>query len=252
MKAHQRVIKDRLAAESPEPAALDIRGAQVRPITLAEARTIIEVYEPMPAVSWLAFGIFFGDRLGGTVVYGPEYGENLGVWDGRGYTGQLIALLRGACLHWAHPHAASKLIRRSMDLLPKRYKVVTATVDRGVDEVGTVYQAAGFDFVGIMRRGGRVRVAINGKRMSERQAGRLAGTRGARALARLGFDAEAVPRKERYFAFRGSKSERQRNRAAIAHLIKAYSKRAASPQPRKAFSAAASSAPSSELGNRCP
>jgi hypothetical protein len=225
MKAHQRVIKDRLAAESPEPAALDIRGAQVRPITLAEARTIIEVYEPMPAVSWLAFGIFFGDRLGGAVVYGPEYGENLGVWDGRGYTGQLIALLRGACLHWAHEHSASKLVRRSMRLLPAGYKVITATVDALVGEVGTIYQAAGFHFVGTMRAGGRARVAINGKHLSERQAGRLAGTRGVHALARLGFDAEAVPRKERYFAFRGTRDERKQLRAAISQLIKPYPRR---------------------------
>jgi hypothetical protein len=64
-KAHQRVIKERLAAENPEPPAVDTRGAQVRPITLAEARTIIEKFEPMPAVSRYCFGIFFGDRLGG-------------------------------------------------------------------------------------------------------------------------------------------------------------------------------------------
>jgi hypothetical protein len=133
----------------------------------------------MAAVSRLAFGIFFGDRLGGAVVYGDEYGENLGVWNRYGYDGQIIALVRGACLPWAHPHSASKLIRRSMALLPKRYKVITATVDRAAGEVGTIYQAAGFDYVGVMRSGGRAQVSINGKRLSERQAGRLAGTRGA-------------------------------------------------------------------------
>ena len=96
-KAHQRVIKERLAAENPEPPAVDIRGAQVRPITLAEARTIIEKFEPMPAVSRYCFGIFFGDRLGGAVVYGDEYGENLGVWNKFGFNGRIIALTRGCC-----------------------------------------------------------------------------------------------------------------------------------------------------------
>jgi hypothetical protein len=51
LKAQQRVIKERLAAEQPEPTAVDIRGAQVRSIRLADARTIIEKFEPMPAVS---------------------------------------------------------------------------------------------------------------------------------------------------------------------------------------------------------
>jgi hypothetical protein len=88
-------------------------------------------------------------------------------------------------------------------------------------EVGTIYQACGFDFVGVMRLGGRALVRVNGKYMSERQAGRLAGTRGARALARLGFDVTAVPRRGRYFAFRG---RRRKLRRAIGHLIQPYPK----------------------------
>jgi hypothetical protein len=54
------------------------------------------------------------------VVYGDEYAENRGVWDRFGFTGRIIGLLRGCCLPWAHPHSASKLIRRSTELLPAR------------------------------------------------------------------------------------------------------------------------------------
>jgi hypothetical protein len=93
---------------------------------------LIEQYEwlgTMPAVTRHCFGIFFDGELGGDALYGDEPGENLGVWDRYGFTGKITALARGACLPWAHPHAASKLIRRLMDLLPERYKVVTATVD---------------------------------------------------------------------------------------------------------------------------
>jgi hypothetical protein len=237
-KAHQRIIRERLAAKSPESAAVDIRGAQVRPITLAEARALIEVYEPMSAVSRFAFGIFFDRRCGGAVVYGDEYTENLGVWDRYGYRGKIIALLRGACEPWAHPHSGSKLIRRSMRLLPEQYRVVTATVDALANEIGTIYQAAGFDYVGVMRGGGRTQISVNGKHVSERQAERLAGTRGARALAQLGFDAEAVPRRGRYFAFRGSRLERQRYRAAIGHLIKPYPKRNAAQRSLAELAAA--------------
>ena len=158
---------------------------------------------------------FFAGELGGAVVYADEASENLGVWNRYGFTGKIITLARGACLPWAHPHAASKLIRRSMDLLPERYKIVTATVDAFAGEVGTIYQACGFDYVGTMRQGGRALIRVNGKHLSERQVGRLVGTRGARALARLGFDAIPVPRRARYFAFRGSKQQRKHNRAAI-------------------------------------
>ena len=156
---------------------------------------------------------------------GDEYAENLGVWRRYGFDGRIIALQRGACCHWAHPHAASKLIRRSMDLLPDRYTVVTATVDAEAGEIGTIYQACGFEFVGIMRGGGRASVRVNGKTMSERQAGSLVGTQGSSALARLGFDAIPTARKGRYFAFRGARAERQRLRAAITHLIAPYPKR---------------------------
>jgi len=76
-----------------------------------------------------------------------------------------------------------------------------------------------------MKQGGRTLIRINGRTMSERQAGRLAGTQGARTLARLGFDASPVARRARYFAFRGSKRERARDRAAIADLIVPYPRR---------------------------
>jgi hypothetical protein len=116
-------------ARQHHPPSLDISTATVRPIPLSEARAIIEQHEylgTMPAVARWAFGIFFGERCGGAVIYGDEYAENRGY----GFTGRIIGLLRGACLPWAHPHAASKLIRRSMDLLPERYKVITAMLCR--------------------------------------------------------------------------------------------------------------------------
>lgn len=227
-KAHQRVIRDRLAAEdTAPPRELDIGKAVVRPIARAEASAVIERYEwlgTMP-LSRFHFGIFFDGELGGVVVYGDEYGANLGVWNRYGFEGKIIGLLRGACTHWAHPHTASKLIRRSMDLLPPQYTVVTATVDADAGEIGTVYQAAGFNYVGTMRAGGRSLTRVSGKAVSERTMQRLAGTQGARALARLGFDTISVPRRARYFAFVGDRYERERNRAAIAHLIKSYPKR---------------------------
>lgn len=94
--------------------------------------------------------------------------------------------------------------------------MVTATVDARAGEVGTIYQAAGFDYVGPMRKGTRAVIRLSGKHMSERAAQQLVGTQGTVILARLGFDAISVPRKKRYFAFLGHKRERAQHRAAIA------------------------------------
>jgi hypothetical protein len=143
-KAHQARKHRENSPDVSDDQDCDIASATVRPIPLTEARGIIEKHEylgTMPAVARFAYGIFFGERIGGVAVFGDEYAENRGVWDRYGFTGRIIALLRGACLPWAHRHSASKLIRRAMALLPERFKVVTATCCATAGEVGTVYQA---------------------------------------------------------------------------------------------------------------
>ena len=75
VRAHQ--AREPVQAEAP-----GIATATVRPVTLTEARAIIEKHEflgTMPAVARWAFGIFFGERCGGAVVFGDEYCENLGI-----------------------------------------------------------------------------------------------------------------------------------------------------------------------------
>jgi hypothetical protein len=222
VKAHQRVVRERTALSEESNTLFgrywdqintNIGNAVIRPITCGQASTIIMAYEwlaSMPAVHQFYYGIFFDGYCAGAVVYSPEYAENMGVWDGYGFTGRIILLSRGACVHWAHPHSASKLIRRSMDQLPPKYEVVTATVDRRAGEVGTIYQACGFDYAGVMSQGGRW---SNGRSVRRKIA-----------------SGEAViiqreARKERYFGFRGSRSIKKRNRGAIAHKFQPYPKR---------------------------
>lgn len=241
--AWQKQIRDRRAADNSDADLFgnwwvgidhDIRKADVREIDIPTARAIILDYEwlgTMPAIVRHCFGIFFEGNLAGAVVYSPEYSENLGVWERYGYAGKMILLSRGACVHWAHPHAASKLIRASMRLLPGHYDVVTATVDANANEIGTIYQACGFDYVGLMSKGGkRVSYKIGDVRKSARQAKRDFGSTGERELERLGVGGiETHDRIHRYFAFRGPPSVQRRNRRAIAHKIKPFPKRAARP-----------------------
>jgi hypothetical protein len=213
----------------------------VRRIDIATAKVVIEEYEwlgKMPAVVWCAFGIYFGDDLGGVVTYGPEYGENLGVWDKYGYTGKIITLSRGAEVWWAPKNTASKLICGSMKMLDDRFEVVTATVDSGAGEVGTIYQACNFDYapMGTHPRNGAI---INGKPYTSRALRQVFGFGSIKALRERFGAAAVVPLKEkpkgRYFAFRGGKVARKHNRAMIKPLIKPYPHRDVSAEPAVAY-----------------
>lgn len=234
-KSHQRQIREKLAAteaslEDIFPLDKSIEKAVVREISAKEARVIIEKYEWLGTMSSFiirCYGIFFDGVIGGCVIYSSEYTENLGVWDRYDYTGKIVCLSRGACVHWAHPHSASKLIRTSMKMLPEKYKIVTCTVDSSAGEIGTIYQACGFDYVGVMSKGGNRSSIItpDGKHVSERMAYTLYGTRSIKKLSEMGMNVIAVARKGRYFGFCGNKKENKLNQKAIEHIIKPYPKR---------------------------
>ena len=240
--AWQKKIRDKRAREDAdvdlfgrwwEGLDLTLANSEVREIDHATAKTIIEKYEwlgNMGAMNLHRFGIYFGGHLGGAVVYSVEYIENLGKWDSYGFTGKIILLSRGACAHWTPVGSASRLIRRSMDFLPPRYEVVTATVDAEAGEVGTIYQACGFHYAGQLSKGGPITSAkVNGKTINARQLKNKFGTRGHMALEKMDCsgvtDIQAHARKKRYFAFRGSRSSVKAHKMAIAHLIKPYPKR---------------------------
>ena len=245
-KAWQRIVREKKADEESkdlfgkwwEDVPLDIASADVRPVTYQTAKAIIEEYEwlgTMPHICLHAFGIFFEGACGGVVTYSPEYCENLGRWDQYGFTGKIILLSRGACTHWAHPHAGSKLIRQSMKMLPKKYEVVTAMIDRRAGEYGTIYQACGFDYVGALReRTGLIKrqdtVVLDGQMLAHRTTKQRFGTGDKKKIkAMLGDRVQFIPDidKDRYFAFLGSKKQKRENRKAIEHLIRPYPKREA-------------------------
>jgi hypothetical protein len=258
--AHQKKIRDERKQNAAaddlfgawwQDIDTDIKKAVVRPIDRATCEKIILEYEwlgCMPAVVWYMYGIFFENYCGGVVTYGPEYSENLGIqarkagrkcadWSKYGYEGKMILLSRGACTHWSHEHSGSFLIRQSMKMLPSKYEVITCTTDHAAGEIGTIYQACSFYYVGSMRDSNK---NVNSRPM-DREAwlidGKLYSTRSIRAMIgsikndevlKRWPDAKKVPQhsKHRYFAFRGSPRVKKRHKKAIEHLIKPYPKRA--------------------------
>lgn len=222
----------------------DLKNTIVKPVSLSYAKEIIEEYEYLgciAAVNWYQFGIFFKDKedgeliCGGVVIYGQEYAENQGVWDKYGYTGKIILLNRGVCLHWCPVNTNSHLIMESMKQLPEKYKVITCTVDFDAGEIGTIYQACNFYYVGAMRKNKtRTNVIINGKKYGSRAIRQRYGTMKRELLPdlvreKLGDDARIefveVYAKHRYFYFRGTKWDKKNHKRAIDHLIKPYPKR---------------------------
>jgi hypothetical protein len=247
MKAHQRIVRERKEIEDAdnvfgkwwEDVDVDIKKSVVKPVERKQAQEVIEQYEwlgCMPAMVKYCFGIFFENNLGGVVVYSHEYSENLGHWDKYDYTGKMILLSRGACVHWAHPHSASKLITSSMKMLPEKYKVVTATVDELAGEIGTIYQACNFHYIGSMRennpnvknsKGDRFGVLINGKLYGARSIRQKIGTQRKADILDKWPDAKFVPQKakKRYFYFLGNKKEKKYYKKQIEQFIKPYPKR---------------------------
>jgi len=260
-KAHQRIIREereRNAASEDLFGAYwknintDISNAQIKEIDRATCQKIILEYEwlgCMPAVVWHMYGIFFDGHCAGVVCYGPEYSENLGKlcrerglagadWSKYGFEGKMILLSRGACVHWAHPHCGSKLICGSMKLLPEKYEIVTSTTDHAAGEVGTIYQACNFYYVGSMRDSNpnvksrkmdRDAWLIDGKIWSARSIRQKCGSTRIEEITKFFPSVKKIKQhsKHRYFIFRGSKKAKKQHHEAIKDLIKPYPKRLA-------------------------
>jgi hypothetical protein len=245
--AYQKLVRDRKAKEDLhnlfgnywDGINKDLSKAVVREINIGTAKKLIEEYEwlgCMPAITWYCYGIYFDDVCGGCVVFSPEYIENLGRWDKYDYTGKIILLSRGVCLHWTPVGTNSKLITQAVKMLPINYKVVTATTDHLAGEIGTIYQACNFYYVGSMRDANPNVNSKNGDRDGWIIDGKLYGARSLRlkygdtkieTLRHHHKDVKKVKQnsKHRYFLFRGTKKEQIYYKKQIEHLIKPYPKR---------------------------
>lgn len=249
MKAYQRVVREQRAATEGGLTlfgkywdGLDLRldNADIRPITRATAERVVLDHEwlgTMPAISTHHFGIYFSGVIGGALVFGPEYSENLGWWDRYGFTGRMILLSRGACMHWTPPNTASYFISRAISLLPPKFEVVTATVDELAGEVGTIYQSLNWHFVGKMRESNPIATVrhrddgygvVTGGRMygSRSMRAKMGGTLAWEEIVKRYPDARKVfqANKSRYFYFR-SKRNRRKDLESITDMVKPYPKR---------------------------
>lgn len=158
MKAHQRVIREKMEASDNgnlfgkywQDLDLTLKNTEVKQIRYVTARTIIEKYEwigtmPLPKSCRYMYGIYFDRILGGVEVYVEpstrQFYEK--------YPRQVVQLNRGACAHWTPKNTASFMIAKTLRLLKAEgVKLIIAYCTQEAGEVGTIYQALGWDFVG--------------------------------------------------------------------------------------------------------
>ena len=237
MKAHQRVIREREAGRTDllgawwEDIDTSLSKAEVREISHTKASEIILKYEwlgDMPQAATRSFGLFHAGVLAGAVVFATKPGANLVSSSSGVVPPDALYLSRGACAHWAHPHAASWMISRVCALLAPCS--VLAYSDPAAGEIGTIYQALGWVHIGASK-GGQTAFLVDGKMITARSFKRDRNYEVGQSIeeVRRAFPRAhvvPVPRKSRYVGVYGPKHYKRNILSKLAQEAKPYPKRA--------------------------
>jgi hypothetical protein len=266
-KCFQREIREAQAIKEPreQDATLDYT---ISTIGQAEAATFILKYEWLgtsghPAARYCARNEF-GEVVAVAILSAPANLQAAGVCraidpdnlsdEDRSYLRTVVCLERGACAHWAHPHTASWFIPRVLARAhaDHGWKIFYAYSDPEAGEIGTIYQACNWLYVG-QGIGRELRFGIAKPRwkfrhrewpadkwMSCRAFYRrglsLLGDVGRRngkgvTTARHPWEMIEVPAKGKYAQFVGDKRERREMMAALRYDVLPYPKRGAHHGP---------------------
>ncbi len=165
MKAHQRIIREKkqktdLGGLFGYPESI-IKEAKIKETNYVTAKKIIEEYEWLGTMgtTQFHFGIYYRGVCAGVVCFGyfQAMNTNSGGHPYAPYVGEKFAkfgiqLTRGACVHWAHKNTGSKLISTGLrKISEKGYKYVIAFSDPEAGEIGTLYQATNWYYLGFSK-----------------------------------------------------------------------------------------------------
>lgn len=186
----------------------------------------IHYAQRIPSISH-AFGLFRDEQLIGVCTYGtpPSAPLRKGVC-GDDHKGKVLELNR-LCLSDNGPNYASRLIARSLRMLP-RPSIVVSFADTAQDHVGYVYQATNFLYCGLSAK--RTDWKVKGKEHLHGQtvADEFRGVKNRAQAMREKYGDDFYlaprPRKHRYICFLGSKAEKRDLLAALRYDIEDYPK----------------------------
>lgn len=232
-KAHQRVLRERRAEENPRLQIPSLAGCVVGPISTADAKAIILEYEWLGTLgrAVATYGLFSasGELLGATAFGWPSAAESRDVC-GRDLREKAVCLERGACVHFAPPNAASYLITQACRLARQDggWEIFYAYADPEAGEIGTVYQACNWLYIGqgVGRTPGRPReywLLPDGSMLSSRSL-RHRKMKVADAVA-LGWVRVPKHPKHKYVHFEGSPTRRRMLRGLLRYPVLPYPKR---------------------------
>jgi hypothetical protein len=233
--AHQFRIRQREAALDPRPPLASLDGCTVERIARGDTKEIIHKYEWLgttPRFAIAAYGLRApSGELIGVTVFGHPNGTGSGNLCGKEHRKLAICLQRGACVHWAPKNAASFLITRAcrMAAAEHGWRIFHAYADRAAGEIGTIYQALKWLFLGY----GPGRNAKGRWRFFNKREQRWYSER---ALVRRKLDMGALRRdpnwkadfessKGRYVHFEGDRRERRELRRALRYPVLKYPRR---------------------------
>ena len=234
--AHQRRVRDAEASRDPRPTMTTLEGCTVTAIPFAEAKALVVRYEwlgSMPATPKACYGLKDpSGELVGVACFDRGPAPESADLCGSEYRSRTICLARGACVHWAHPHAASFLISRACKLAHKQFgwTVFYAYADPMAGEIGIVYQACNWLYLGVgtrRNRGGSRPRFFNrreGKWCSERVLYKRQFTL-AELRAHPDWIADKTPDKGRYVHFEGTRSEKRDLAQALKYPPQPFPKR---------------------------
>jgi hypothetical protein len=152
------------------------RNAQVVAVTNEEAASLIHKYEwlqTMGAGTIACYGLKIEGELLGVACFGKGGStEARDIIEDR--EAQTICLMRGACVPWAPKNAGSFLVRHACRLASKDrgWTVFFAYSDPDAGEMGTIYQACGWEYIGTPKAGKHVSFTKDGETVSSYQFNR--------------------------------------------------------------------------------
>jgi len=238
-KAHQRKIREEkqktdIGGLFGYPKA-DIKKAVCKEISYEEAKKIILEYEWLGTMgtTQMHYGIYFEGILAGAICFGYfQAMQGYATYVGENYAKNGIQLSRGACSWWAHEHSASKLIAFGLREMEKKgYKFCIAFSDPDAGEIGTVYQATNWYYLGAKKDTHWDMYYKTGKLfMNDRDIFKKFGFRGkAKQLEYIADKPELEIRlrkpKARYIKLLGNKTEKKQMMKVLEDKILPYHKR---------------------------
>ena len=231
-KCYQREIREAVAQEERREALPRLENPVVRFIPSSAAKPIIYRYEWLGTMgrSVHCVGLFMGVELLGVTCFGwPASPESRDIC-GKQNREKAIAIERGACVHYAPPNAGSYLVSHACKLVAREhgYRIFYAYSDEDAGEIGTIYQACNWTYIGqgVGRTPGRLREYYEtpeGKIVSCRTL-RHRGLTKTEAIAQ-GWQIIYQRPKHKYIWLEGSKGERAKLKKELRYPPQPYPKR---------------------------